>query len=333
MTRQWLHTNSEVCMYALTVSTIEPKNIKEAMADHSWIESMQDELNQFERLQVWELVPRPEGKNVIALKWLWKNKESFAPVAGLEAIRKKFMSANLKGFIVLNFQFTVTGAKAREFEFKKQDCTAMSTAEAEYVSLSAICAQVDLDAYQLLDYRILIQSDSDSITRERGGTCGYLLCRKQEYQLADLFTKALPKERFEYLVHRIVIIMAQQQHAADVHPDELCPPNKRYDLYGCEQKCVGTVQCPSDVLGFTMESRLVFNSRLFWSSTALADVMQDILQVLDYTRYGDGDNPPLRARVAFTIFQEDDIMKNIFNSGRNKNKVGMRIPAWMITDE
>ncbi|GJV17053.1 retrovirus-related pol polyprotein from transposon TNT 1-94 [Tanacetum coccineum] len=74
MTRQWLHTDSEVCMYALTVSTIEPKNIKEAMADHSWIESMQDELNQFERLQVWELVPRPEGKNVIALKWLWKNK-------------------------------------------------------------------------------------------------------------------------------------------------------------------------------------------------------------------------------------------------------------------
>ncbi|GJR51499.1 retrovirus-related pol polyprotein from transposon TNT 1-94 [Tanacetum coccineum] len=52
MTRQRLHTDSEVCMYALTVRTIEPKNIKEAMVDHSWIESMQDELNQFERLQV-----------------------------------------------------------------------------------------------------------------------------------------------------------------------------------------------------------------------------------------------------------------------------------------
>ncbi|GJS46922.1 retrovirus-related pol polyprotein from transposon TNT 1-94 [Tanacetum coccineum] len=74
MTRQRLHTDSEVCMYVLTVSTIEPKNIKQAMEDHSWIESMQDELNQFERLQVWELVLRPEGKNVIALKWLWKNK-------------------------------------------------------------------------------------------------------------------------------------------------------------------------------------------------------------------------------------------------------------------
>ncbi|GJY99767.1 retrovirus-related pol polyprotein from transposon TNT 1-94 [Tanacetum coccineum] len=65
---------SNVCMYALTVSTIELNNIKEVMADHSWIESMQDELNQFERLQVWEPVPRPEGKNIIALKWLWKNK-------------------------------------------------------------------------------------------------------------------------------------------------------------------------------------------------------------------------------------------------------------------
>ncbi|GJW27327.1 retrovirus-related pol polyprotein from transposon TNT 1-94 [Tanacetum coccineum] len=74
MTRQRLHTDSKVCMYALTVNTIEPKNIKEAMADHSWIKSMQNELNQFERLQVWELVPPPEGKNIIALKWLWKNK-------------------------------------------------------------------------------------------------------------------------------------------------------------------------------------------------------------------------------------------------------------------
>ncbi|GKF74888.1 hypothetical protein Tco_0224332, partial [Tanacetum coccineum] len=35
MTRQRLHTDSEVCMYALTVSTFEPKNNKEAMADHS----------------------------------------------------------------------------------------------------------------------------------------------------------------------------------------------------------------------------------------------------------------------------------------------------------
>ncbi|GJQ98888.1 hypothetical protein Tco_0521873 [Tanacetum coccineum] len=33
-----------------------------------------------------------------------------------------------------------------------------------------------------------------------------------------------------------IIIMAQQQHAADVHPDELCPPNKRYDLMDANKK-------------------------------------------------------------------------------------------------
>ncbi|GKC90298.1 gag-pol polyprotein [Tanacetum coccineum] len=58
------------------VSTLEPKNIKEATSDHNYIESMQDELHQFERLDVWELVPRPDEKNIIAVKWIWKNKSS-----------------------------------------------------------------------------------------------------------------------------------------------------------------------------------------------------------------------------------------------------------------
>ncbi|GJT49154.1 retrovirus-related pol polyprotein from transposon TNT 1-94 [Tanacetum coccineum] len=74
MTRKRLQTDAEVCMYALTVSTIELKNIKEAMLDHSWIESMQDELNQFKRLDVWELVEYPVGRNIIKVKWIWKNK-------------------------------------------------------------------------------------------------------------------------------------------------------------------------------------------------------------------------------------------------------------------
>ncbi|GJS61193.1 retrovirus-related pol polyprotein from transposon TNT 1-94 [Tanacetum coccineum] len=112
-TRRQLEIDGEMCMFALTVSRTEPKNIKEAMADSAWIESMQEELHQFDRLDVWELVDRPLCKNVINLKWLWKNKrdeentvihnksrlvakgyaqkegidfeESFAPVAQLEA--------------------------------------------------------------------------------------------------------------------------------------------------------------------------------------------------------------------------------------------------------
>ncbi|GJV45068.1 hypothetical protein Tco_1429604 [Tanacetum coccineum] len=47
----------------------------EAMADSTWIEAMHEELHQFDRLKVWELVDNPFGKKVLNLKWLWKNKK------------------------------------------------------------------------------------------------------------------------------------------------------------------------------------------------------------------------------------------------------------------
>nr|GFA57944.1 retrovirus-related Pol polyprotein from transposon TNT 1-94 [Tanacetum cinerariifolium] len=69
-----LESDAEMCMFVLTVSRTEPKTIKEAMADSAWIESMREELHQFDRLDVWELVDRPLCTNVINLKCLWKNK-------------------------------------------------------------------------------------------------------------------------------------------------------------------------------------------------------------------------------------------------------------------
>nr|GEZ32794.1 putative ribonuclease H-like domain-containing protein [Tanacetum cinerariifolium] len=50
-TRQQLAIDPEMCMFALNLSTAEPKNIKEAMADSAWMEAMQEELYQFDRLQ------------------------------------------------------------------------------------------------------------------------------------------------------------------------------------------------------------------------------------------------------------------------------------------
>ncbi|GJV69940.1 retrovirus-related pol polyprotein from transposon TNT 1-94 [Tanacetum coccineum] len=51
-TRRKLATDAKLCMFALTVSNTEPKNIKEAMADHAWIEAMQEKIHQFERFDV-----------------------------------------------------------------------------------------------------------------------------------------------------------------------------------------------------------------------------------------------------------------------------------------
>nr|GEW26698.1 hypothetical protein [Tanacetum cinerariifolium] len=125
-TRRQLATDPEMCMYVLTASNTEPKNNKEAMADSAWIKAMQEELHQFDRLQVWELFDKPFGKMVIKLKWLLKNKkdedktiirnkerlvakgyaqdeglnfkESFALVASLEAVRIFIAYAAHKSF-------------------------------------------------------------------------------------------------------------------------------------------------------------------------------------------------------------------------------------------
>ncbi|GKA57096.1 hypothetical protein Tco_0756284 [Tanacetum coccineum] len=94
------------------------------------------------------------------------------------------------------------GDKLVSWSSKKQACTAMSTAEAEYVSLSACCAQVIWMRMQLLDYgcrynKIPMYCDSQSTIE--------LYFVGMEYQLVGLFTKALPKERFEYLIHMIAM--------------------------------------------------------------------------------------------------------------------------------
>ncbi|GJR56163.1 retrovirus-related pol polyprotein from transposon TNT 1-94 [Tanacetum coccineum] len=336
-----------------------------------YVRNSTEELHQFDRLQVWELIDKPFGKNVIKLKWLWKNKkdedqtiirnkarlvakgyaqeegidfeESFAPVARLEAVRifvayaahksfpiyqmdvkMAFLNGPLKeevyvaqpdGFVdpdhpekvyrlrkalyglkqaprawtsdppiptrptekhlkevkrifrylrgTINmglwypkgsgFELTAfsdadhvgcvdtrkstsggiqfLGDKLVSWMSKKQDCTAMSSAEAEYVALSASCAQVMWMRTQLQDYgfnynKIPLYCDSQSAiaiscnpvqhSRTKHIHTRYHFIKEHvengiielyfvrtEYQLADMFTKALSEDRFQYLVKRI----------------------------------------------------------------------------------------------------------------------------------
>nr|GEW79914.1 retrovirus-related Pol polyprotein from transposon TNT 1-94 [Tanacetum cinerariifolium] len=69
-----LRFDGDMCIYALTVSTMKSKTVKEAMTDPVWIKSMQEELLQFKRLDVWVLVPAPDNISPLTLKWLFKNK-------------------------------------------------------------------------------------------------------------------------------------------------------------------------------------------------------------------------------------------------------------------
>jgi uncharacterized membrane protein YciS (DUF1049 family) len=115
---------------------VEPKNVKEAMKEDSWIDAMQEELNQFEKLGVWKYVTTPKNAKVIGMKWVFRCKrddqgvvirnkarlvvqgcsqqegidydEVYAPVARLEAIRIFLAYASFKGFKV--FQLDVKSA-------------------------------------------------------------------------------------------------------------------------------------------------------------------------------------------------------------------------------
>nr|GFB28034.1 retrovirus-related Pol polyprotein from transposon TNT 1-94 [Tanacetum cinerariifolium] len=110
-----LYEQAFYCYYDAFLTSMEPKTYKEALTQSCLIEAIQEEHNEFELLEVWKLVPRPDQVMVITLKWIYKVKldelggilknkarlvargyrqeegidfeESFASVARLEAIR------------------------------------------------------------------------------------------------------------------------------------------------------------------------------------------------------------------------------------------------------
>jgi hypothetical protein len=73
-TRSRVRNNSHFA-HAAFVATFEPKDIGHALSDHNWVNSIHEELENFERNQVWELVDPPPGCMLIGTKWVWKNKE------------------------------------------------------------------------------------------------------------------------------------------------------------------------------------------------------------------------------------------------------------------
>nr|GEU42192.1 copia-type Pol polyprotein [Tanacetum cinerariifolium] len=351
----------EMCMYALTVSTAELKNIKEAMADSAWIKAMQEELHQFDRLQDENQTVIRNKARLVAKGYVEEEgidfEESFAPVARLEAVRIFFAYAAHKSFPIYqmdlkteflngplkeevyvaqpdgfldpdhpekslpsqgmakytieilhkhgmdkgqnigtpmamkpkldadlsgnpvdqtdyrskigslmyltssrpdivqagsSFELTAfsdsnhaecidsrkstsrgiqfLGDKLVSWMSKKQNCTAMPSAKAEYVALSASCAQVMWMGTQLQDYgfnynkiplyfysqsAIAISCNPVQHPRTKHIHTRYHFIKQQvengiielyfvrtEYQLADMFTKALPEDRFKYLVRR-----------------------------------------------------------------------------------------------------------------------------------
>nr|GEX71836.1 retrovirus-related Pol polyprotein from transposon TNT 1-94 [Tanacetum cinerariifolium] len=226
--RKQLAADALWCLYNSVLSKVEPKNFKSAITEDCWFLSMQDEIHEFDRLQVWELVPQPDYVMIIALKWIYmvkldeygdslKNKawlvangyrqeegidieELFAPVARIEAIHifinnaantamalTAYVDADHAGCqdtqrsISESAQFL--GNKLVSWSSKKQKSTAISTTE------HSRSKHIDIHHHFIREQV------------ERGVVELYFMT--MDYQLTDIFTNALPRQRFEFILPRL----------------------------------------------------------------------------------------------------------------------------------
>nr|GEX38633.1 retrovirus-related Pol polyprotein from transposon TNT 1-94 [Tanacetum cinerariifolium] len=250
--RRQLETDGDMCMFALTVSRTELKNIKEAMDESAWIEVMQEEHHQFDLLDMdikttylngpvkeEVYVNQPDGfvdlhhpDKVYHLKKALDGLKQAPRACVGTPMANKPMNPDLSGTLVDQTKYHSMsghscGDKLVSWLSKKQDCTSMSSAEAEYLSLSACCAQVLWLRTQLTYYgfhfdNIPMYHDLKSVIAISCNPVQHLCTKhidvrfhfikeqvekgiveiffvRTEYHLANLFTKALSVDRFKYL--------------------------------------------------------------------------------------------------------------------------------------
>ncbi|GKD10031.1 copia protein [Tanacetum coccineum] len=165
-------------------SAPQPKNIKEAIKDESWIMAMQEELKQFVTNDVWNLVPPPKNQTVTGTKWVFKNNLDENGIVSRNKARLIAQGYNQQEGIDFGETYTpVTRCRnhshadydhARDYVdrkstsgvctfmgccltswfSKKQIALSISTTEAEYVSTGKACQQALWMKQALIDYDV-----------------------------------------------------------------------------------------------------------------------------------------------------------------------------------
>nr|GEX01321.1 copia protein [Tanacetum cinerariifolium] len=216
------------------ISTIEPKNVNEALGDESWIVAMQEELNQFFANDVWELVPQPKNMTIIGTKWVFRNKLDdnglwYPKGTDIETvIYAEFDHArdyvDRKSTIGI---CTFVGCCLIYRFSKKQTALAISTTEAKYVSARKACQQALRIKQALIDYDVRLNDvpimyDNKGVIDLRKNpvqhSCtkhikirhrflrdnvqkGHISIEKVQSvdNISDILTKQLKRESFNYL--------------------------------------------------------------------------------------------------------------------------------------
>ncbi|GJR94443.1 gag-pol polyprotein [Tanacetum coccineum] len=223
---------------------VEPNNVKNAMDEACWFEAMQEEIYEFDQLQVWELVPKPDYVMIIALKWIYKVKlDEYGDVLK-NNVRIFIANAASKNMII--YQMDVkTEFLNGELKEEVYDTAMVLTAyaDADHAGCQDTWRSTSGSTQflgdklilwmrsQLTDYGFVFNNiplychnksaialccNNVQHSRSKHIDIRHHFIREQvennvvelyfvmtDYQLADIFTKALPRERLKFLLPRL----------------------------------------------------------------------------------------------------------------------------------
>nr|GEW10293.1 hypothetical protein [Tanacetum cinerariifolium] len=217
-TRLQLHEQALFCHYDAFLMSVEPKTYKDTLTQSCWIKAMQEELNEFERLE--------NKARLVARGYRQKEgidfEESFAPVARLEAIR--IILGQPDGFVDQDIPNHVYKLKKALYGFKQAP-------RAWYVMLSSFLISQDFSKGSVDPTLFIRRNDNNllmaqpiekhlhavkRIFRSKHIDIKYHFIKEHvengvielyfvntEYQLTDIFTKALGRERIEFLINKL----------------------------------------------------------------------------------------------------------------------------------
>ncbi|GJX29113.1 retrovirus-related pol polyprotein from transposon TNT 1-94 [Tanacetum coccineum] len=226
-TRRQLAIDALWCCFHAFLTKVKPNNYKEAIMEFSWIKAMQEEIHEFEQLEVWKLVPIPSNVMLINLKWIFKVKlDKYSRVLKNKArlVAKGAVDPTLFTWkegehrilvqiYVHNIIFASTNPSFyNKFADQMSKCFKMSMMRQIYFFLGLQISQNPRGIF----------INQSKYALEMLKKYGLDQCDPVD-MLADIFTKALARECFEFLVKRLCmqsLTPEELKHLAESDEDE-----------------------------------------------------------------------------------------------------------------
>nr|GEV20793.1 Gag-Pol polyprotein [Tanacetum cinerariifolium] len=177
---------------------------KDTLTQSCWIEAMQEEVNEFERLEVWELVPRTDKVMVIIVKWIYKVK--LDELGGILKNKARLVACGYRQDERINFEefFALTvflNGNLREEVYVSQPDGFVDQDNPNHVYELKKAFYGLKQAPRMWSKHIDIRYQFIKEQVKNGVIEIYFV--NTEYQLADLFTKALGRDRIGFLINKL----------------------------------------------------------------------------------------------------------------------------------